>query len=212
VNTSSPDQKPQRRVSLQFDLIVETSRRIVIEEGAEALTLRRVARELGVTAPALYAHVESRRDLLRAVSHAEYEWFTQRDAKHDDLDPLDRLRSYSRDYVRLAQENPHLFRLMVAHPPELFHRDQFEADSTDDSLGHRVFRRRARAIAEAMAQGSLADADPFLVGMIAFTAVHGLANFLLWQPPIDDEFQDRLIEGLIDAVLGGLATGDRRGA
>lgn len=192
------------RGTLRLDQILETSRRVIVDEGIDALSLRRVGRELGVTAPALYAHVDSRDDLLRAVSHAEFEWFTRRDADYDDLEPLERLRSYSRDYVRLAQENPNLFRLMVRYPPELFHRDQFDADSTDDSLGHRVFRRRARAIADAMEEGSLTAEDPFLIGLIEFTAVHGLAHFLLWRLPIDTAFEERLIERHIDAVLQGL--------
>ena len=184
--------------------MLDTARNLVVAEGVDAVSLRRVARELGVTAPALYAHVDSREDLLREVSHAEFEWFTRRDADYDELQPLDRLRSYSRDYVRLAQERPNMFRLMVRYPPELFHADQFDAGSTDTSLGHRVFRRRAQAIADAMAGGSLPTGDPFLMGLIAFTAVHGLAHFLLWQPPIDRAFQDELIERHLDAVLHGL--------
>lgn len=110
------------RGALRLAQILETSRRIVVEEGIDALSLRRLGRELGVTAPALYAHVDSRDGLLRAVAHAEFEWFTRRDAEHDHLEPLERLRSYSRDYIRVARENPNLFRLMVRYPPELIER------------------------------------------------------------------------------------------
>lgn len=40
---------------------------LLVEQGAEALTLRAIARELGITAPALYRYYPSREELLAAV-------------------------------------------------------------------------------------------------------------------------------------------------
>lgn len=40
---------------------------LLVEQGAEALTLRAIARELGITAPALYRYYPSREELLVAV-------------------------------------------------------------------------------------------------------------------------------------------------
>jgi AcrR family transcriptional regulator len=45
--------------------ITETARRLLVEEGAEAVTLRAIAREMGMTAPALYRYFPSHEDLLR---------------------------------------------------------------------------------------------------------------------------------------------------
>ncbi|MCP9953985.1 TetR/AcrR family transcriptional regulator [Actinomadura madurae] len=45
--------------------ISETARRILVEEGAEAVTLRAIAREMGMTAPALYRYFGSHGELLR---------------------------------------------------------------------------------------------------------------------------------------------------
>ena len=42
-----------------------TARRILVEEGPEAVTLRAIAREMGMTAPALYRYFGSHRELLR---------------------------------------------------------------------------------------------------------------------------------------------------
>ena len=47
--------------------ISETARRILVAEGPEAVTLRAIAREMGMTAPALYRYFDSRRELLRHV-------------------------------------------------------------------------------------------------------------------------------------------------
>ena len=47
--------------------IKETARRILVAEGPEAVSLRAIAREMGMTAPALYRYFGSREDLVRSV-------------------------------------------------------------------------------------------------------------------------------------------------
>jgi AcrR family transcriptional regulator len=47
--------------------IKETARRILVAQGPEAVSLRAIARDMGMTAPALYRYFGSREDLLRQV-------------------------------------------------------------------------------------------------------------------------------------------------
>jgi AcrR family transcriptional regulator len=47
--------------------IKQTARRILVAEGPEAVSLRAIAREMGMTAPALYRYFSSREDLVRHV-------------------------------------------------------------------------------------------------------------------------------------------------
>jgi AcrR family transcriptional regulator len=47
--------------------ITMTARRLLVEQGSEAASLRAIAREMGMTAPGLYRYYESREDLIRHV-------------------------------------------------------------------------------------------------------------------------------------------------
>ena len=47
--------------------IKETARQILVAEGPEAVSLREIARRMGMTAPALYRYFSSREDLIRGV-------------------------------------------------------------------------------------------------------------------------------------------------
>ena len=47
--------------------ILQTARRLLEEEGPAAISLRAIAREMGMTAPALYRYFGSHEDLLRGV-------------------------------------------------------------------------------------------------------------------------------------------------
>jgi AcrR family transcriptional regulator len=47
--------------------IIQTARGLLVTQGPEAASLRAIAREMGMTAPALYRYFESHEDLLRHV-------------------------------------------------------------------------------------------------------------------------------------------------
>ncbi len=47
--------------------ITATARRLLVEQGPEAASLRAIAREMGMTAPGLYRYFDSREELLRHV-------------------------------------------------------------------------------------------------------------------------------------------------
>src|SRR5262249_32183202 len=47
--------------------IIQTARRLLVQQGPEAVSLRAIAREMGMTAPALYRYFGSHEELLRHV-------------------------------------------------------------------------------------------------------------------------------------------------
>ncbi|MGJ7907938.1 TetR/AcrR family transcriptional regulator [Actinopolyspora sp. H202] len=59
--------REQLRAATDLD-IRGHARELLVREGQEAVTLRAIARELGITAPALYRYYDSREDLLNRLS------------------------------------------------------------------------------------------------------------------------------------------------
>jgi AcrR family transcriptional regulator len=61
---------PSRRDRLRAattEEIIQTARRLVVSNGPEAMSLRAIAREMGMTAPGLYRYFDSHEELLRHV-------------------------------------------------------------------------------------------------------------------------------------------------
>jgi AcrR family transcriptional regulator len=61
---------PTRRERARADTLLEikrTARRVLVEHGVDGLALRAVAREMGMTAPAIYRYFTSREDLVENV-------------------------------------------------------------------------------------------------------------------------------------------------
>jgi AcrR family transcriptional regulator len=63
----TPRKRPQSRVPISQDLIVETAIRVLDAEGLDAVSMRRVAHELDTGAASLYAHVANKKELLDRV-------------------------------------------------------------------------------------------------------------------------------------------------
>ncbi|MDX6419608.1 MAG: hypothetical protein QOG28_4228 [Trebonia sp.] len=66
----APPTAPTRRDRLRAattEEITATARRLLVEQGPDAMSLRAIAREMGMTAPGLYRYYGSREELLRHV-------------------------------------------------------------------------------------------------------------------------------------------------
>lgn len=82
--------------------------------------MRALARELHVSAPSLYFHVESREDLLRQLTRDGLVDFGRSigDAVADEPDPARRVHLMADAYADFAFEHPQLFVLLFGPCPE----------------------------------------------------------------------------------------------
>ena len=97
--------------------IVAVARRILDDEGVEALTMRRVAEAIGVRAPSLYKHFATKRALEAAL--IEEGMVEMGQVLHDAVSSSPRggaVRSLLEAYRRAATSRPALYRLATAGP------------------------------------------------------------------------------------------------
>lgn len=105
------------------DSIVRTARTLIERDGVEALSLAKVAAELGIKAPSLYRHIESKNSLLQAVIEQTYLALFQ--AYDEALDssnesPTEKMLNMSRAQRSFAHENPNTYMLAyTTQNPEL---------------------------------------------------------------------------------------------
>src|SRR6266436_1404259 len=87
--------------------------RLLEEEGAEAVSFRAIARDVGVSQTAPYNHFDSKEHLLATVAEEGFRAFTalQRGAART-RSPKRRLYALGRAYVAFASAHPQLYRLM----------------------------------------------------------------------------------------------------
>ncbi len=107
--------EPRQRGRLSRERVVEAAIELMDREGLEALTMRRLGRELGVEAMSLYNHVRDKEDLLDAIAEAVlagYRWEPASD------DWVAQGRAAAHEWRRILKEHPNLITVLVErkHP------------------------------------------------------------------------------------------------
>src|SRR5262249_28388478 len=99
--------------------ILDAASELLLEGGAEGLTIRRLALRSGYTSPAIYQHFGDKAGLLDAILQREIEVLQERLEALPELPYLrDQLRLQFKEIVRFGREHPTNYRLMEALPPE----------------------------------------------------------------------------------------------
>jgi AcrR family transcriptional regulator len=107
----------ERHRAATYDEIVAVSRRLL--DSSDPLSLRAVAAEMGMTAPALYRYVDSYHELLMLVARAIFEdvitAMTSARNRHGDDDPAAQILAASVAFRRWALAHPQEFGLIFAN-------------------------------------------------------------------------------------------------
>jgi AcrR family transcriptional regulator len=158
------------------EALVAASCAILDEEGAQALTLRSVARRVGVSHAAPKNHFGDLAGLLAAVAAEGFRRLGQamRAAAASKKDPVRRLIEVGVAYACFAQASPGHFRAMFH--PALGPRapgSELEQASTA-ALGALI-----SAVSAAQEAGQLRAGDPLELSLAAWSLVHGLAALVV---------------------------------
>lgn len=115
----SPRPRKEEQQNLQ-EAIKATAWRQIAESGAASLSLRAIARELGITAPAIYNYFPDRDALVTALIIEAYTFFGDAQIAARDAIPLEdvdgRLRATGRAYRQWATNYPERYQLIFGTP------------------------------------------------------------------------------------------------
>ena len=177
--------------------LLASAARLLEEEGAEAVSFRAIARDVGVSQTAPYNHFDSKEHLLAKVAEEGFHVFmaSQREAARMHS-PRRRLEALGRAYVAFAAAHPQLYRLMFGV-------------GLGDWKRHPALVEAALAagvpVQQALAAPGKAAAQPSEAAWIATWAlVHGLASLLIdgkLDKPGVGRFGDRIIGWYADLLF-----------
>lgn len=178
---------------------------MLIETGDEsAVSIRAVAKAVGVTPPSIYLHFADRNELIFEVCE---EQFRQLDRAMEQAvvgvtDPWERIERRGRAYMEFGLTNPEHYRILFTSRPDMTP----ERFVDERLLATSAFGHLLEDVTAAVAAGQLTEDDPALVGSGLWMMVHGVTSLLIAKP--DFPWPDR--EALIDHVMRTYAGGLRR--
>ncbi len=184
--------------------ILEAARDVLLREGCEAVTMRRIADAIEYSPTAIYHHFEDKDDVIHSLCCEDFgRLLAALQAAPPPADPLQAVQQLGRAYARFALEHPDHYRVMFLTKPSLEH------DMNDDDPGLRAFQVLRAAIQGAMDAGLLRQDDAAVSAQIAWAMLHGAVALLITYPPHmfpASPPPDDFVERVLQTGLRGIAT------
>jgi AcrR family transcriptional regulator len=178
----------------------------------DALSLRAVAREAGITPMSIYAHFENKEELVWELLDVEFAALADRlaAAENQARDPVARLRARCLQYVRSGLEQPGHFVVLFGtagrpSPPQV---------SPEELPGWPAFAGFIAAIERCVAAGSAPQLDPRAAALRLWVALHGMTVLRVskkgfpW-PPVERLVDELLQDLVLNSSLARHAAGAR---
>jgi AcrR family transcriptional regulator len=158
--------------------ILDTARYLLVREGYQNLSMRKIADAIGYSATSIYLYFDSKDALLHTLIH---EGMMQLHRELDETareytdDPVGRLRALCRCFIDFGLENPEYYEIMFQlrpermerYPPEKYRR----ARSNLEFFG--------RALEEGEEDGIFGIDDATVTASTIWASLHGTVSLLL---------------------------------
>jgi AcrR family transcriptional regulator len=194
-----PD-RPYHHGNLRAALL-EQAERTLRERGADELSLRDLARQVGVSHGAPRRHFADRQALLDALAEAgfvrlESELHAAADHAGEDFEA--RLRATATAYIRFATRDAALLELMFAGK----HRDP--AGALNDAA-ERAFSIMRELILQGQAKGVVEAGDPERVGLVLYATIQGIAALVTAGIVHADQIDELVADAIAHFLRGSRA-------
>lgn len=198
--------------------LAEAGLQRVREGGPDAIVLREVARDTGVSSTAAYRHFESHQDLVEEVKHrgigimsdwVRAELAASAPAEDPATEAVRHIRATGLGYLRFALAEPGLFRLIFR---ESKHAGSTALAETRAPVAPPAEERdpsymvMADALDVLVAEGVLRPERRAFTDIALWAAVHGLSTLLLETDlaKLPEDAREQTIERLFDVLYNGI--------
>jgi AcrR family transcriptional regulator len=198
-----------RQKSLLRQEILDAARDILVREGYDGLSMRKVAERIDYSPTAIYLHFKNRDDLVFCVCEQlmaglvkELQQVADRHA-----DPLVALKKGLRRYVEFGLQHPQhyqaTFGIPHGHDPQnLAKKDaRHQAPGT---MATQAFGFLPRLVGECVKQKKLAKVDVHNASCALWAGIHGMTSLLIVMPNFTWGDQERVVDQLITMLVDGL--------
>ena len=197
MSPNAPDERRYHHGNLRSTLLMAAEHGLRAN-GAKQLSLRDLAREVGVSHAAPRRHFADRQALLDALAEAGFARLhaTLRTALDDaDGDFASRVRATMTAYTHFATDNAALLELMYTskHGP---------GAERIVKAAEAPFEMLHQLLIEGQAQGALEAGDPERIGIVLFATLQGIATIINGNI-VKPELLDGLVETAVEQFLRG---------
>ncbi len=188
---------PRRSANIR-SAILDAARRLCFEGGTDGVSARKIAKEVGCSATAIYLYYRNIDDVLHHLRMEGHALLAQHLREADEkLPPVERLVEMGRNYFRFGLEHPNYYQLMFLHRFAEVPRREFVQQEIFTLL---IVRD---VVKKGIEDGTIReDLDPMVLANGLWANVHGLTSLavsgLLLQTAPGQ--QQELLEGVLVGI------------
>ncbi|GAC1547919.1 MAG: TetR/AcrR family transcriptional regulator [Candidatus Velthaea sp.] len=198
------ERKERQKAELR-NTILAAARKIFLTEGAEAMTMRKIADAIEYSPGTIYLYFESREEIALHLVREGFEKLLDafRPAIAVD-DPVERLRAIGNAYIEFGLSDPETYNLIFMEDAKYVYAVMApEGGKGEIEPGQRAFDVLATAVREAVECGQLRPVDPERGAEAMWAALHGVISLHITCPNMIGDV--RAVATLIsDAMLAGM--------
>jgi AcrR family transcriptional regulator len=147
---------------------------LYLSRGLDGFSMRGLAKEVGVTAPALYRHYDGREAVLADVMRQAYRAFTTYIYRALEAPtPWERLMRAGEGYLDFALEHPRWHAMLFAGPERL---GMAGLPADIEAMGCATHQFWIDRVSECMRAGMLVEGDPLEASLTMWAHAHGLVQ------------------------------------
>lgn len=95
--------------------IVETAIKLIAEKGIQNLTTKNLAKEIGISEPALYRHFSNKLEILKAViTYFQIKMQPALEKINESVNSLDKIESFILEHLKIINQNPNFAKVIFS--------------------------------------------------------------------------------------------------
>lgn len=180
------------------------ARRIVSEEGVDALSIRRITKEMGYSVGIVYHYFANKDQLLSCILRERYACICEAVKPPDTaLPPDEMMRAAFTGYVESALAIALEYRaIMLSSSPQVLAFTSVLGEGISDTRP--ALKQLVNTLESGMSQGLFAQCDAELTAQALWSSVFGLIIRLMIEGDVPENQRTKLLERQIDIILKGL--------
>lgn len=183
------------------DKILVISRHLLFTKGANALSMRKIANKVGVSATSIYLHFENKNELIHTLIDESINELgaSIEQAVKKGVNSIDKLNNAIYGYINFALNNPEKYDIIYAVQPSLmggYPKDKFRKT-------RHLYHLLIEIIEEGKTKGLMYLDDPVLASYTLWAQLHGVVSVVLSKRLDNRIDRDIFIEKSVKTILRG---------
>lgn len=195
-------ERKDREKQEMVELILDESMKLIIEEGYDNVTMRKIADRIEYSPTTIYLYFKDKSEILYSLLNIAFDKFYDAQLGVQNIEnPKERLLAHGLAYVKFAMENQHYYDLMfiLKEPTENMKCPEDWQSST------RTYDLLKSNIKQCMESGYLEEADLEVVAFSLWSLVHGISSLMIKRGfMIPEPFREYLIYNSLQFAFKGM--------